>query len=118
MSAPVVSVLMPVRDAAPTVGMALDSLICPGTIISGGRVQGSILSHNVRINSYAEVLASVLMDRVDIGRHARVKRAIIDKDVRIGNKVEIGYDLKKDRKRFKITRGGVVVIPKGEVVVA
>ncbi len=98
------------------VGMALDSLVCPGTIISGGRVKGSIVSHNVRINSYAEVLESVIMERVEVGRYARIKKAIIDKDVKIGERMHIGYDLEKDRRRFTVTPGGVVVIPKGEIV--
>jgi len=98
------------------VGMALNSLVSNGCIISGGRVQSSILFPNVRINSFSEVTGSVVMEGVDIGRHARIKRAIIDKHVRIPQKMEIGFDLKKDRKRFKVTSSGIVTIPKGTVL--
>jgi len=98
------------------IGMALNSLVCNGCIISGGRVQSSILSPNVRINSFSEVLDSILMEGVDIGRHAKVKRAVIDKYVKVPQNMEIGFDLKKDRKRFKVTDSGIVVIPKGAVL--
>jgi len=94
-------------------GMALDSLVSPGCIISGGRVEHSILSPGVRINSYSQVTDSVLMEGVDIGRYAKVKRAIIDKDVSIPKYEEIGYNLKKDKKRFYITDKGIVVVAKG-----
>ena len=98
------------------IGMALNSLVCNGCIISGGKVQSSILSPNVRINSFSEVSDSILMEGVDIGRHAKVKRAVIDKYVRVPQKMEIGFDLKKDSKRFKVTASGIVVIPKGTVL--
>ena len=98
------------------IGMALNSLVCNGCIISGGRVQSSILSPNVRINSFSEVSDSILMEGVNIGRHAKVKRAVIDKYVKVPQKMEIGFDLKKDRKRFKVTDSGIVVIPKGAVL--
>ncbi|MBU1853828.1 MAG: glucose-1-phosphate adenylyltransferase [Candidatus Omnitrophica bacterium] len=98
------------------VGMALDSLVSNGCVISGGKVLASILSPNVRINSFSEVTCSILMEGVDIGRYAKVKRAIIDKHVKVPKKMEIGFDLKKDRKRFKITESGIVVIPKGTVL--
>jgi len=94
-------------------GIALDSIVSGGCIISGGRVQNSVLSPNVRIHSYAEVRESVIMENVDIGRHCKIRRAIIDKDVRIPPKTIIGYDLKMDRRRFHVTPGGIVVIPKG-----
>jgi glucose-1-phosphate adenylyltransferase len=64
-------------------GEALDSIICPGSIVSGGHVERSILGHNTRINSFARVEDSILFEGVDIGRHAKVRRAIIDKAVRI-----------------------------------
>ncbi len=94
-------------------GTALDSIVSHGCIVSGGRVQNSVLSPNVRINSYADVRESVLMENVDIGRHCRIKRAIIDKDVKIPPGAEIGYDLAEDRRRFHVTPSGIVVIAKG-----
>ena len=97
-------------------GKALDSIICSGVIISGGRVNKSILSPGVRVNSYAEVDESILFHNVVIGMRAKVKRAIIDKDVRIPDGMKIGYDLEKDRKRFYVSEEGIVVIPKGEVL--
>jgi glucose-1-phosphate adenylyltransferase len=97
-------------------GMALDSIICSGVIISGGRVLKSVLSPGVRVNSYAEVSESILFHNVVIGMRAKVRRAIIDKGVRIPNGMKIGYDLEKDRKRFYVSEEGIVVIPKGEVL--
>jgi len=81
-------------------GTALDSIVCDGCIISGGRVQGSVLSPNIRINSWAEVKDSVLMENVEIGRHCRIKRAIIDKDVFVPEGTVIGYDPKRTKKSF------------------
>ncbi|MBI5359970.1 MAG: glucose-1-phosphate adenylyltransferase [Planctomycetes bacterium] len=97
-------------------GIALDSLISNGCIISGGRVQNSVLSPNVRINSYAHVCESIIYEGVNIGRYAKIKRAIIDKDVEIPEGVEIGYDIEEDRKRFYVTDSHIVVISKGEIV--
>ncbi len=95
------------------VGAALDSLVCGGVVISGGRVIRSVLSPSVRIHSYAEVVESVLFDRVDVGRRARIRKAIIDKDVKIPKGMEIGYDLTEDAKRFTVTESGIVVVPRG-----
>lgn len=97
-------------------GIVLDSLISSGVIVSGGRVERSILSPLVRVNSYARVIESVLMDGVEVGRHARVRRAIVDKGVRIPPGCVIGEDPEEDRKRFLVTEGGVVVIPRDAVV--
>jgi len=94
------------------VGLALDSIVCGGVIISGGHVERSILSPDVRVNSFARVHSSVLMDGVDVGREARVKRAIVDKNVRIPPGYVIGEDLDDDRRRFKVTEDGIVVIPR------
>jgi len=92
-------------------GYALDSIVCAGTIVSGGRVQRSILGHQVRINSYAEVEDSILFAGVNIGRHARIRRAIIDKGIQIPAGVEIGFDPKLDLARgFTVTDRGVTVI--------
>jgi glucose-1-phosphate adenylyltransferase len=98
------------------VGLALDSLLCGGCIISGGRVERSILSPDVRINSYARVEDSILFDRVQVGRHAKIRRAIIDKGAVIPPGFSIGYDLENDAKRYTVTDAGVVVIPKGELI--
>jgi glucose-1-phosphate adenylyltransferase len=95
-------------------GRALDSVVCQGCIISGGSVERSILSPNVRVNSYAHVEDSILFQDVNIGRHARVRRAIVDKGVRIPPGMEIGYDVHADRERgFVVTDSGLTIIAKG-----
>ncbi len=95
------------------VGHATESLVSEGSIISGGRVTRSVLSPNVRINSWAKVESSILMEGVEVGRHAVVKRAIVDKNVVIPPSMQIGVDVEEDKKRFTITESGIVVIPKG-----
>jgi glucose-1-phosphate adenylyltransferase len=94
------------------VGLALDSLVSGGCIISGGQVKRSILSPNVRINSYSSVNDSILMEGVNVGRYAKIKRTIIDKDVFIPPGTVIGYDLEEDKKRFFVTESGIVVVAK------
>jgi glucose-1-phosphate adenylyltransferase len=94
-------------------GIALDSIVCGGCIISGGRVQNSVLSPSVRINSYVDVRESILMENVQIGRNCKIRRAVIDKDVYVPAGTTIGYDLEADKERFFVSEGGVVVIPKG-----
>jgi glucose-1-phosphate adenylyltransferase len=94
-------------------GVALDSIVCGGCIISGSRVQNSVLSPDIIVQDYSEVLDSVVMERVRIGEHCKIRRAIIDKDVMIPPKTEIGYDLDLDRQRFDVTESGLVVISKG-----
>ena len=99
------------------VGRATDSIACQGAIVSGGTVERSILGPSVRINSYSHVSESILFDRVSIGRHARVRRAIIDKGVQIPPHDEIGYDRELDLSRgFTISDNGVVVIAKGDIL--
>jgi glucose-1-phosphate adenylyltransferase len=95
------------------VGLALDSLISGGCVVSGGKVQRSILSPNVIINSHTEVYDSILMEGVNVGKYARIKKAIIDKDVAIPEGTVIGYDLEEDKKRFFVTESGIVVVAKG-----
>ena len=95
------------------VGRATDALVSEGCIISGGHVHHSILSPKVRVNSYAYVEDSILFENVNIGRHCRIRRAIVDKHVEIPPNTTIGYDLEKDRKHFHVTESGIVVIPKG-----
>jgi len=94
-------------------GIALDSIVCGGCIVSGARVQNSVLSPNVLVQDHAEVRESVVMENVVIGEHCRIRRAIIDKDVNIPPKTEIGYDLVADRSRFTVTDSGLVAISKG-----
>ncbi len=97
----------------PRVGQALDSILCPGVIISGGLVQRSIISHNVRVNSWASVEDSILFEGVNIGRHAKIRRAIIDKQVDVPEGMKIGYDLEHDRALgLTVTESGIVVIGK------
>jgi glucose-1-phosphate adenylyltransferase len=97
-------------------GVALDSVISTGCIVSGGRVQNSILSPFVRINSYCQVADSILFENVNVGRHAKIQRAIIDKDVTIPEGMEIGFDAMEDKKRFMVTESGITVISKGTVI--
>ena len=99
------------------VGMATDSIVCPGSIVSGGRVERSILGPQVRVNSYAQVSDSILFGRVEVGRHAVIKRAIIDKNVTIPENAIVGVDHDFDRARgFTVTDSGIVVIGKSDSV--
>ena len=96
-------------------GHAMDSIVCLGSIISGGEVRRSILGTKTRINSFAEVDQSILFNGVDVGRHAKVRRAIIDKGVSIPAGVQIGYDPDRDRSRgFTVTENGVTVIAQSD----
>ncbi|OGX18304.1 MAG: glucose-1-phosphate adenylyltransferase [Omnitrophica WOR_2 bacterium RBG_13_44_8b] len=95
------------------VGLVLDSLVASGCVVSGGRVQRSILAPDVRINSYSEVYESILMEGVNVGRYAKIKKAIIDKDVVVPQGTVIGYDPQEDKKRFFMTDSGIVVVAKG-----
>jgi len=99
---------------APRIGHAMDSMISSGSIVSGGTVSRSILSNDVRVNSWATVDDSILFEGVTIGRHAKIRRAIIDKGVKIAEGMHVGYDLEADRARgFTVTDSGIVVIAKG-----
>jgi len=97
-------------------GFALDSMVGAGVIISGGSVRHSILSPGSYVHSYADVDGTVLMHGVDVGRGAVVRRAIVDKNVRIPEGAAIGVDLERDRARFTVSEAGVVVIGKGQRV--
>lgn len=94
-------------------GVAIRSIISEGCIISGGTVIDSVLGRNVVVHSHSQVEWSVIMDGCCVPRHARIRRAIIDKDVVVPEGEEIGWDLERDRQRFPVTESGVVVIPKG-----
>ncbi len=95
------------------VGQALDSIVGPGSIISGGTVRNSVLSCNVVVRSWAEVDESVILDDVEVGRSCRIKKAIIDKGNVIPPRTEIGINPAADRERFLVTPRGIVVVPKG-----
>jgi glucose-1-phosphate adenylyltransferase len=101
------------NKSANRIGMALDSIVSHGTIISGGVVKNSVLSYNVTVRSWSEVRESVIMSDVEIGRHCRIMKAIIDKKNIIPPNTAIGYDPEEDRKRFTVTPRGIVVVGKG-----
>lgn len=99
-------------------GVAIDSIVSAGCIVSGGRVMRSILSPGVRVNSYCEVEYSILMPNVQIGRYSRVRRAIIDTNVSVPESSLIGFDAEDDRRNgYHITEGGIVVVSGGEPAV-
>lgn len=96
-------------------GQAIDSIVCSGTVLSGGKVRRSVISPDVRVNSYASVDESILFQGVNVGRHARIRRAIIDKGVVIPPEMEIGYDLELDRRRgFTVSPSGIVIISRND----
>ena len=96
-------------------GAAFNSIVCQGAIISGGQVYRSIVSPGVRVNSFALVEDAILFDGVVVGRNARIRRAIIDKDVRIPTGFEIGWNRDADLARgFTVTDDGIIVVAKGE----
>ena len=98
------------------VGRTLNSLICDGCIVSGGLVERSLLSPNVKVNSYSYITDSIILNNCNIGRHARIRRAIIDKNVNVPEHYEIGFDIEGDKKKFTVTENGIVVIPKNAVL--
>ncbi|HEY5604772.1 MAG TPA: glucose-1-phosphate adenylyltransferase [Gammaproteobacteria bacterium] len=91
-------------------GMAVDSMVSGGCIISGAVVRHSLLFSNVHVNSYSIVEDSVILPNVEIGRHCKIKRTIIDKGCRIPDEMQIGMDLEKDRKQFYVSPDGVVLV--------
>ncbi len=99
-------------EAQARVGIATDSLVSHGCIISGGRIHRSVLGVGCRVNSFSEVEESVLFEGVQVGRHAKIRRAIIDKGVEIPAGTMIGFDRDADKQRFFVTDHGIIVIPK------
>jgi glucose-1-phosphate adenylyltransferase len=95
-------------------GHAKGSLISMGCIVSGSEIRDSILSPGVRVHSYCTVDQSILMYNCTVNRHARIKRAIIDREVEIPSGAVIGYDPAEDRRRHTVSEGGVVVVTPGE----
>jgi glucose-1-phosphate adenylyltransferase len=91
-------------------GMAIDSIIAGSSIVSGGFVKCSVLGRSVRVHTGAYVESSVIFDNCDVGRHAKVRCAILDKNVKIPEGAQIGYDLDQDRKKYYVTESGIVVI--------
>jgi glucose-1-phosphate adenylyltransferase len=91
-------------------GQAIDSVVSGGCILSGGMVRNSVLSRHVRVHTGAVVEDSVILDNCDIGRRARVRRAILDKNVRIPEGATVGYDLEEDKRRHHVTESGIVVV--------
>ena len=103
-----------VHDEPDRTGIALQSLVCDGVIISGGRIHRSILGPRVRVHSFSRVESSILFDRVVVHRHVQLRRCIVDKDVVIPAGMKIGFDSELDQRRgLTVTRDGLTVIPKG-----
>jgi glucose-1-phosphate adenylyltransferase len=91
-------------------GAAIDSVVSSGCIVSGGIVRNSVLSPDVRVNSFADVDSSILFSHVNVGRHCRVRRAIIDRDVHIPEGTVIGFDPEADKERYFVTDSGITVV--------
>ena len=89
---------------------ALDSIVSAGCIVSGGTVRYSVLSPDVRVNSYTEVDSSIMFSHVNIGRHCRIRRAIIDRDVQLPEGTVICYDEESDRQKYFVSESGISVV--------
>jgi glucose-1-phosphate adenylyltransferase len=98
------------------IGRVLNSLVCDGCIVSGGLVERSLLGPNVMVNSFSYITDSIIMNNCNIGRHAKIRRAIIDKNVNVPEGYEIGFDLKSDKKKFTLTESNIVVIAKNQIL--
>jgi glucose-1-phosphate adenylyltransferase len=91
-------------------GMAINSIVGSGSIVSGAVVRNSVLSQDVRVNSYADVDSSIIFTHVNIGRHCRIRHAIIDRDVHIPDGTVIGYDPVEDKKNYFVSQNGLTVV--------
>jgi glucose-1-phosphate adenylyltransferase len=104
--------------ADPTrMGVALDSVVAGGSIVSGGRVSKSVIGYDVRVNSYAEVEDSIIFNHVNIGRHSRIRRAIIDRHVNLPEGTVIGHEPEADRARYAVSESGIVVVVRPESMI-
>jgi glucose-1-phosphate adenylyltransferase len=95
-------------------GMALNSIVSEGTIVSGSLLRNCVVGRNVRIHSYSEIEASVIMDWVEIGRNCKIRNAIIDKSNVIPSGTQIGYDAAQDKEHYFVSETGIVVVARGE----
>jgi len=95
-------------------GVAINSIVGEGSIISGSVIRGSVVGRNVRVHSFSVIEDSILMDWVEIGRGCKIRRTIIDKHNTIPPETEIGYNLEKDRQRYFVSEGDIVVIPRAQ----
>jgi glucose-1-phosphate adenylyltransferase len=91
-------------------GMAINSIVSAGCIVSGSVVRDSVLSQDVRVNSYADVDSSIIFSHVNVGRHCRIRHAIIDRDVHIPDGTVIGYDAHEDKKNYFVSSSGLTVV--------
>ena len=91
-------------------GMAINSVVSAGCIVSGSVVRNSVLSQDVRVNSYADVDSSIIFSHVNIGRHCRIRHAIIDRDVHVPDGTVIGYDQNEDKKNYFVSESGLTVV--------
>jgi glucose-1-phosphate adenylyltransferase len=91
-------------------GMAINSIVSAGCIVSGATIRNSVLSQDVRVNSYSELDSSIVFSHVNIGRHCRIRRAIIDRDVQLPEGTVIGYDQSEDKKNYFVTQSGLTVV--------
>jgi glucose-1-phosphate adenylyltransferase len=105
-----------VHESEGRIGRAVDSMVCAGSIISGGDVRRSVISPGVRVNSYSRVEGSILLPGVKVGRHAVIRNAIVDKNVRIPEGFEIGVDPEADAERFTMSETGIVVVAKNQKI--
>ena len=95
-------------------GVAFDSIVAGGSIISGGRIRRSVVGYDVRVNSFCEIENAILFNHVNVGRYSRIRNAIIDRHVQIPEHSVIGYNAEEDRKRFPVSPGGIVVVTRQE----
>jgi glucose-1-phosphate adenylyltransferase len=95
-------------------GLAIESIVSMGCIVSGSEVRRSILSPGVRVHSYCDVEDAILMPNATVNRHCRIRRAIVDRGVELPRGARIGYDLEEDRRRHTVSDGGIVVVTPGE----
>jgi glucose-1-phosphate adenylyltransferase len=95
-------------------GVAVDSVVAGGSIVSGGRVANCVLGYDVRINSYCELEETIIFNHVNVGRHSRIRRAIIDRHVTLPEGTVIGFDAEADRSRYSVSDGGIVVVVRPE----